>query len=118
MKITSTQRRALQFFRQHQFVDLMVWQQIRFNWLSCLLLCIFAAAGLAFLLLTGSGTGWLWVGLATGALVRDIGRFRALARLWPLYREITDWKRVADLLEPDSEVPLSRNSQVPPGSST
>ena len=34
------------------------------------------------------------IGLVLGALIRDIGWFRAIKQMWPFTSEVTDWAKV------------------------
>jgi len=50
---------------------------------------------------------WVLIGMTLGAVLRDVRMLRMQARLWPLNAEITDWKRVAELIGENSEPPAA-----------
>ena len=104
MKMTKLQRKTLQFFDLFRSETPTVGRQLRFNWFAWIPLLIIALLGLLLLFTPGFECGgWLWIGLVAGAFFRDIGRFRGLVRVWPVYREIINWQRVKELLETDNK---------------
>jgi hypothetical protein len=77
-----------------------MFRQMSFNWIALLPLLVIAVLGCMVLSFHGfENIGWLWIGFAGGAFGRDIGRFRGLVRVWPIYKEIINWQRVSELLE-------------------
>lgn len=46
---------------------------------------------------------WVLIGMTLGAVLRDVRLLRMQARLWPMNADITDWKRVAELIAENSE---------------
>ncbi len=100
MKLTKLQRKTLEFFHSFRTAPPTIGRQLRFNWFAWLPLLIIAVLGVIVLLTPGlANAGWLWLGLVVGAFLRDIGRFRQLVRVWPIYKEIINWQRVSELLE-------------------
>jgi hypothetical protein len=100
MKLTKLQKKTLQFFHSCRSEPPTVGRQLSFNWFAWLLLLIIAALGCVVLLTPGfANAGWLWIGLVAGAFGRDIGRYRGIVRVWPVYREIINWQKVSELLE-------------------
>ena len=100
MKLTRLQRKTLQFFDTFRSATPTVGRQLRFNWFAWLpLLAVIAVAVVVAFIPGLVNVGLLWIGLAVGALSRDIGRFRGLARVWPVYKEIINWERVSVLLQ-------------------
>jgi hypothetical protein len=100
MKLTKYQKKTLRFFYSFQTEPPTVVRQLRFNWFACLPLLIFAVLGWMLVLIPGfENAGVLLIGVCAGAFFRDIGRFRALVCVWPIYKEIINWQRVSELLE-------------------
>ena len=100
MKLTKLQKKTLQFFNLFRAEPPTIVGQLRFNWFAWLPLLIIAVLGCVVLLTPGfENAGWLWIGLVVGAFFRDIGRFRGLVRVWPVYKEIINWQRISELLE-------------------
>jgi hypothetical protein len=100
MKLTKLQKKTLQFFNLFRTEPPTIGRQLRFNWFAWLPLLIIAVLGCVVLLTPGfENAGWLWIGLVVGAFFRDIGRFRGLVRVWPVYKEIINWQRISELLE-------------------
>ncbi len=100
MKLTRYQIKTLQFFAAYRETDPTVMRQLRFNWFAWLPLLVIA--GLAGVLVCTPGdeyAGCVVFGVVMGAFGRDLGRFRVLSRIWPVYREIIRWPRVTELLE-------------------
>ncbi len=108
MKLTKLQRKTLQFFDSFRSTPPTIVGQLSFNWFATVPLLAVLAISVAVAFVPGfMGVAWLWIGLALGALSRDIGRYRGVVRVWPIYREIIHWHRVSELLhaneEPDAE---------------
>ncbi len=104
MKLTKLQKKTLQYFESFSTETPTVIRQMRFNWFAWLPLLIIGVLGLLLLFTPGfECAGWLWIGLVAGAVFRDIGRFRGIVRVWPVYREIIDWQRVKELLKTDDK---------------
>jgi len=74
-------------------------QILRSCWRSWSLLV--GCAFFSYLLITPTSPalGCLAVGLFIGAILRDIGHYRVSLRMWPVNREIFDWKKVSELIE-------------------
>jgi hypothetical protein len=100
MKLTRLQRKTLQYFHAFRSESPTVGRQLSFNWVAWLPLLVVAVLGCIVLLAPGfENVGWLWIGLVVGAFFRDIGRYRGIVRVWPVYQEIINWQRVSELLE-------------------
>jgi hypothetical protein len=100
MKLTKLQRKTLQFLYLFHSKAPTVFRQMGFNWIALLPVFVIAVLGCFVISIPGfENIGWLWIGFAGGAFGRDIGRFRGIVRVWPIYKEITNWQRVSELLE-------------------
>jgi hypothetical protein len=42
---------------------------------------------------------YVFLGLLIGALLRDIGWFRAIGKIWPFSEKVTDWGKVQGLAD-------------------
>ena len=98
MKLTPFQYQALKIYRRYHANGLTVSQVLWICWWQWALLVGWAA--IAYFLVTPHfpSFGYLVVGLAGGALLRDMAYYRMAFRLWPVNREIYDWKRVSELI--------------------
>lgn len=104
MKLTKIQIKTLQFLELFNSKPVSIGRQMRFNWFTWPPLLVIALLGLAaFFTQSSECAGCLLIGLAAGAFLRDIGRFRVLVRIWPVYQEIINWQRVKELLEADEK---------------
>jgi len=70
-------------------------------WPLWVLLLLPVAAGCWFIW-AGSGFGWLLIGAAIGAFLRDVNRILSLFRTWGAIHEIINWERLRELIR-DSE---------------
>lgn len=104
MKLTTLQKRTLLFFNSFNSAPPTVRRQLSFNWIAWALLLILGAISCVALLVPGlEAAGYLLIGMILGAFFRDIGRYRAIVRVWPVYREIINWQRVSELLDPSEK---------------
>jgi hypothetical protein len=62
-----------------------------------------ALSVLAALEILNVHTALFAIGMVAGAFLRDIGRFRFNAHMWPIVNEITNWQAVDELLSADSK---------------
>jgi len=100
MKLTKLQNKTLQQLHSFRSKPPTVGRQLSLNWFAWLALLFVVVLGCLVFLMPGFETvGWLWIGIAVGAFLRDIGRFRATVRVWPIYQEIINWPKVAELLD-------------------
>jgi hypothetical protein len=100
MKLTKLQKKTLEFFHSCRSKPPTIGRQLGFNWFAWVPLLVVGVLGCLVLLTPGfEKVGWLWVGLIAGAFARDIGRFRGVVSVWPVYKEIINWQRVSDLLD-------------------
>src|SRR5215207_5946886 len=100
MQLTSRQRRQLQKLHDYRRVPPTVTSLLRDGWRAYLYVTIVGLVGVGFFLWAGwpiaSG---LFAGMILATVLRDLGWYRRLVHSWPLQLEITDWKRVEQLLE-------------------
>jgi hypothetical protein len=100
MKFTKLQRKTLLYFHSFSSASPTIGRQLAFNWFAWLSLLILAMIGCVVLLIPGyAAAGCLWLGIVVGAFFRDIGRYRGVVRVWPVYREIINWQRVSELID-------------------
>lgn len=94
LQIRLLENYALLHTKQYSF-----WVSVRLclrSWLA-LLLCV----GLGLWMITKLGmieVGCVLIGMAIGAFLRDIGRYRVAIATWPVIEDITIWERVHSIL--------------------
>jgi hypothetical protein len=103
MKLTKIQLKTLQFFYRFRDETPTIGRWLSFNWFAWLPLLAIGLFGVLLTFVSGVVFGWLVIGIAAGAFCRDIGRARSMKQVWPIYREITNWQRVTELLEADNK---------------
>ena len=72
----------------------------------------FAYFGFVFWLfweLNNPGAMWFMLGMAAGAVVRDLGLFRRSVQLWPVTQVIVDRRRVEELLGEGHDDPNTKS---------
>ena len=99
MKLTRLQYKALKIYRRYDTDGLTVGQVLRNCWRQWLLLAAGGAFGYFFVVPACPAVGWLYLGLCVGAVLRDVGYYQVAFRIWPVTRQILDWKRVSELIE-------------------
>ena len=99
MPLTPLQRKFLvnhQLFRDQPPT---VWRQWALASRSHAILFIIFSLGSIFLYLeVAPSAGYFYAGIGIGAVLRDIGRFRAVARIWPALSQVLNWQLIDDLL--------------------
>jgi hypothetical protein len=106
MKLTKRQHRYIKALLRSRDMGstLGLWLQAR--WKSWTVLAIFCSLA-AFVFASFSlAICWVYFGLWLGCFLRDIGHFQAAKRMWPVTREIVDWKRVSELDEEQKKPPI------------
>ena len=103
MKLTKVQLKTLQFFQRFRTESPTIGRWLSFNWFAWLPLLGIGVFGVLLTFVPGTVFGWLVIGMAAGAFFRDIGRARSMSQVWPIYREITNWQKVTELLETDDK---------------
>ncbi len=103
MKLTRLQYKALKIYRRYDTDGFTVGQVLRNCWRQWLLLAAGGAFGYFFVVPAWPAVGWLYLGLCVGAVLRDIGYYQVAFRIWPVTRQILDWKRVSELIESHEE---------------
>lgn len=104
MKHTRLQKAVLRLYWCYHTEGWRLGPYLRANALRWLLLLAIAA-----------GAGWvafhvapwvaaLYAGMCLGAFLRDVGRLLQSRRLWPLVEDITDWRRVEQLIETEAAI--------------
>jgi hypothetical protein len=99
MKLTRLQYKGLKIYRGYETAGFTVGQLLRRCWKQWLLIAAFGLFSFFFLVPAWPALGWLYVGLCGGAFLRDVGYYQVAFRMWPVTRQILDWKRVSDLIE-------------------
>ena len=99
MKLTPFQYKALKIYWRYHTSGLTIGQVLRVCWRQWALLVGCAIVAYFVLAPASPASGCLAVGLFAGAIFRDIGYYRVAFRMWPVNREIYDWKRVSELIE-------------------
>ena len=100
MTLTASDRAQLHQLRAYRETAPTVLGYFKVAWKSTVFICALCAAAAAFYYWGGwpilSG---FFAGTIFGVLTRDAGWYRKLVRTWPLSKEITDWRRVDELVE-------------------
>lgn len=105
MPLTPIQRNTLKFYQGYRDKPPTLWSLWEQASRSHAILFILVSLGSIFLYLDVSpAAGCFLAGLGVGAILRDVGRFRAIASVWPALTMILDWKKVDDLLESREEI--------------
>ena len=99
MKLTRLQYKALKVYRRYDTDGFTVGQVFRLCWKQWLLMATVALFSYFFLVPALPALGWLFVGIYAGTLLRDFGYYQVASRMWPVTKEILDWKRVSELIE-------------------
>jgi hypothetical protein len=98
MKLTPFQYRTLKIYRRYHTHGYTVSELLRASWYQWVVLTAFCLVAY-FFARTSPELGWLGVGLFGGAMLRDVGYYRVGFRMWPIVRELYDWKRMSELIE-------------------
>ncbi len=100
MQLSSQQRRQLLKLRDYRDTPPTVSALLRSGWRAYLYVATVGFVGIGFFFWSGwplaSG---LFAGMVLATIVRDIGWYHRLVQSWPLQAEVTDWRRVEQLLE-------------------
>ena len=114
MNFNKKQERYLRVVWAYRAGKPTLWRSIRADWSYWTILCAMGVLGRAISFLPGYGEpGWMMVGLACGALARTIGGYIVVVQMWPVNREIIDWRRVSELLGLTSQAAVRQGSAVP-----
>ncbi len=98
MKPTKRQLMLLKFYAKYEARPLTLFNIARTFWLLWLLLLFPVAAGCWFIWAGWSGFGWVLIGAAIGAFLRDVNRILSLFRTWGAIHEIINWARLRELV--------------------
>lgn len=98
MKPTNSQSRVLRTYFGLRGTQPTILSLLAPVWWRYLLAVILAA--IAVLILPTALT-YLLAGFVLGVIVRDLQRYRDLARLWPTYEKILAWDEIEALLADD-----------------
>ena len=106
MKLTKLQHKYIKaLIRSHDVGSTLgLWLQAGWKWWT--VLAIFCALGALVFASFSSAICWAYLGLWIGCFLRDISRFQSARRLWPVTKEIVDWKRVSELDEEQQKPPI------------
>jgi preprotein translocase subunit Sss1 len=98
MDLTRFQLKTLRAFHSFRTERPTLTRLLAVNWSTVLQLAVIGVLGYLVALFLIPTAGWVIIGISAGSLCRDIARFRATVRAWPLYREIINWPRVSELV--------------------
>jgi hypothetical protein len=102
MTLTASERAQLNLLRTYRDSPPTVLGYFKVHWKSTVFICAVCAVAATFYYWGGwSILSGFFIGTVFGVLTRDAGWYRKLVRTWPLSREITDWRRVDELVERD-----------------
>src|SRR3954451_20127877 len=99
MKLTRFQYQALKLYLRYHTNGFTAAQILRSCWKQWALLIGCALIAYFVLFPSSPALGCLAVGMFCGAIVRDFGHYQVAFRLWPVNREIFDWKKVAEFID-------------------
>jgi hypothetical protein len=99
MKLTRLQYKALKIYRRYDTEGFTISQVFRICWKQWLLLAALGIFCSVCLIPALPALGWLYVGICGGAFLRDVGYYQVAFRMWPVTRQIIDFKRVSELIE-------------------
>ena len=99
MKLTRLQYKALKIYRRYDTDGFTVGQVLRICWKQWLLMAALGLFSYFFLVPGFPALGWLYVGICGGAFFRDFGYYQVAFRMWPVTKQILDWKQVSELIE-------------------
>jgi hypothetical protein len=99
MKLTPAQIKQLRMSQGLRVTPPTVGFYFRANWRAYTYLCVLCTGAIVFFVWGGwpivSG---FFAGFLFAAVVRDLKLFAKFVEAWPLSNEITDWRRVEELL--------------------
>jgi len=99
MKLTPFQYKALKIYWRYHTGGLTVSQVLKVCWSQWALIVGFGVVAYLLLVASSPALACLAVGIFVGALLRDVGYYRVAFRMWPVNREIYDWKKMSELIE-------------------
>jgi hypothetical protein len=116
MQLTRFQYKALKLYRRYHTGGFTPVQVLRIFWKQWALFIGCAVVGYCLLSPSSPALGCLAVGMFCGAILRDFGHCQVAFRLWPVNREIYDWKKVEDFIESYERAAQTDQRQATPGS--
>jgi hypothetical protein len=99
MSLTKKQYKTLKIYLRYEAEGLTVKQVLRQVWKSWLFFLAVGALVFAWLSAVFPALAWLYVGLLGGAILRDVRYILTAIGMWPVTRQILDFKRIATLVE-------------------
>ncbi len=100
MSLTPLLRSTLRYYQGYRDKPPTLWSLWEQSSKNHAILFMVVSLGSIYLYLDVSrAVGLFFAGIGVGAILRDIGRFRAFARIWPVLAQILDWKKIDDLLD-------------------
>lgn len=103
MKLTKLQLKILKFYAKYQTERLTLFKIAGAFWLSWLWLLGVLALGWFYVWGGWRAFGWVIIGIAIGAFLRDVNRILTLFRTWPALHEVFNWDRLKDLIQPKEQ---------------
>jgi hypothetical protein len=100
MRVSAEQLRYLRRIRELKDRPPTVAGYFRSAWKIYLFLVLVGGVGIGFFVWAGwPGASGLFAGLVSATILRDFRWYRHIVQSWHLTIEITDWKRVDELLD-------------------
>jgi hypothetical protein len=99
MQLTPFQYRALKIYWRYHTGGFTVAQVLRSSWKQWALAVVCVLIAFFFVTPTSPALGCLAMGLFGGSILRDFGHYRVAFLLWPVSRELYDWKKVSEFIE-------------------
>ena len=99
MKLTRLQYKALKIYRRYDTEGFTLRQVLRLCWKQWFFIVAFGVFSYFCIVPVLPTLGWLYVGICGGAFLRDVGYYQVAFRMWPVTRQIVDFKRVSALIE-------------------
>jgi hypothetical protein len=100
MQLSYQQRRQLQKLRDYRRSPPTIPGLLRDGWRAYLYVTTVGLIGIVFFLWGGwPFASGFFAGMVLATIARDVGWYRRMVQSWLLQAEVTDWRRVEELLE-------------------
>ena len=93
MKLTNSQHRYIKALLRNRDAGSTLGTWLQARWKSWAVLAIIYGLGALMFAPISLDISWLCFGLWLGEFFADIARFKAARRMWPVTKQIIDWKR-------------------------
>ena len=99
-RLTALERKLLVTYRAWHDRPPTLLRMVGMNWKPFLFLLVYGLGSFALCVSFHiPNVGYLVLGFVCGAILRDLGTFRRLYKLWPFLDEVLNWRRIDQLLD-------------------